>query len=286
MSTLAPSPDRIETLRFARRKESWVAATAGHFYKIVRKGDDPLQDLDDPECTRTATREYNDLRFLGTLADRVCRPERIDRACVVYPLLSGPDMRMLLLDRGMRARHRACLHSAMRLLAAFHHGDAAAYPAKDYRRDGFLAPAPHVLDRMQGRPRTLVVTGFEARNFRFDEHRNAWYFFDPHHVWRGYPEEDLARFIVSLLMLPGRRSGPRAWTRFDRCRLLAEYEAAAPAKLDRQLLNWFLAEELAKRRYYALQSAQRMPAAGRPFGVAYTALYYHGLRRAIAAQRF
>ncbi len=261
-------------------------ATAGHFYKIVRKGDDPLQDLDDPECTRTAAREYNDLRFLGTLAEDVCRPERIDRACIVYPLLSGPDMRTLLLDRGMRARHRACLQSAMRLVAGFHRGAGAGYPVKDYRRDSFLAPPPHVLDRMQGRPRTLVVTGFEARNFRFDEHRNAWCFFDPHHIWRGYPEEDLARFIVSLLMLPGRRTGPRTWTQFDRFSLLAEYEATAPATLDQPLLNWFLAEELAKRRYYALQSARRLPAAGRPFGVAYTALYYYGLRRALAAQRF
>lgn len=286
MTTNAPSIGWIDRLEFKRRKESWVAESAGRFYKIVRKSDDPRRDLDDAACIAIATREYMDLRFLHALDDAVCRPERIDRACVIYPSLSGPDLRTLLLDAHSAEVREASLHSAMRLLAHLHHGDAAGYPVKDYLCDGFLAPSPAVLARMCGRTRVLVVTGFEARNFRFDERRGAWCFFDPHHVWRGFPEEDFARFLVSLLTLRGRRSGPRPWVDFDRFRLLAAYEALAPARLDTQLLNYFLHEGLAMRRFHALRSAHGMAPVARPFGEAYTRFYYRRMRRALAAQHF
>lgn len=278
--------DPLATLRFTRRRESWVAACSGRFYKITRKSDDPLRDLVDPACIGTSLREYTDMCFLHTLDAAACRPESVDRACIVYPLLSGPDMRSVLVGRAWAGQREASLRSAMALLARLHHGKAAGYPVKDYRRDGFLAPPPIVLERMAGRPRTLVVTGFEARNFRFDRSHNAWRFFDPHHVWIGYPEEDFARFMISLLMIRGRRSGPWYWTAFDRSRLLAAYEAPAPFKLDKVLLNYFLDEQLAKRRFYAMVSARGVPGARRAFGIAYTRLYYHVLGRALASRRF
>lgn len=279
-------PGRIETLEFTRRKESWVAEADGHFYKIVRKSDDPLRDLDDPACIETAMREYSEMLFLRALDNGVCRPQRIDRACIVYPALTGPDLRNVLLRGSSSGEREAPLDCAMRLLARLHHGDATAYPVKDYRHHNFLAPTPELLDRMQGRQRTLVVTGFEARNFRFDRNHNAWFFFDPHHVWRGFPEEDFARFMVSLLMIRGRRRGPRPWTGFDRFRLLAEYETFAPVKLDKQLLNYFLLERLAMRRFHALGSARRMRRTVRPLGIGYTRLCYRWLDRALASQRF
>ncbi|HEY8229124.1 MAG TPA: hypothetical protein VIG31_01605 [Rhodanobacteraceae bacterium] len=282
----AASLDPILTLRFTRRKESWVAASSGRFYKITRKSDDPLRDLVDPACIGTSLREYTNVCFLHGLDKAVCHPESIDRACIVYPLLSGPDLRTLLISRVSAEQREASLQSAMRLLARLHHGDTADHPVKDYRHDGFLAPPPAVLERMAGRRRTLVVTGFEARNFRFDRSRNAWFFFDPHHVWSGHPEEDFARFVISLLMIRGRRRGLRLWTEFDRFRLRESYESIAPAKLDSTLLNYFLCEELAMRRFHATKLARRMPAAARVFVMAYTRLYYHQLQRALAAQRF
>lgn len=282
----AASLDPILTLRFTRRKESWVAASSGRFYKISRRSDDPLRDLVDPACIGTSLREYTNVCFLHGLDKAVCHPESIDRACIVYPLLSGPDLRTLLISRVSAEQREASLHSAMRLLARLHHGDTAGHPVKDYRHDGFLAPPPAVLERMAGRRRTLVVTGFEARNFRFDRSRNAWFFFDPHHVWSGYPEEDFARFMISLLMIRGRRRGPRLWTEFDRFGLRESYESIAPAKLDSTLLNYFLCEELAMRRFHATKLTRRMPAAVRVFVMAYTRLYYHQLQRALVAQRF
>lgn len=284
MIAATPLPDPIVNLAFRRRKESWVAESAGCFYKIVRRSDDPRRDLDDPACIAVASREYADLCYLHALDPAVCRPERIDRACVVYPGLGGPDLRTLLLHA--RGRHAGALRCAMQLLAHLHHGDARGYPLKDYRRENFLAPDPALLARMQERPRSLVITGFEARNFRFDPPHDAWRFFDPHHVWHGFPEEDFARFLVSLLMLPGRRLGPRAWTDFDRFRLLADYEARAPARLDRPLLNYFLHEKMAMRRFHALRSAHHVARAARPFAVAYTQLYYRHMQRALARQLF
>lgn len=287
MSAVTPPPGRIAALHFRRRKESWVAEANGCFYKIPRSGDDPLRDLDDRACIDTALREYTDMRFLGSLAaGDVCRPQRIERACIVYPHLSGPDLRELLL-RSRSADARAVpLGAAMRLLARLHHGDAVDYPVRDYTRDTFLAPTPALLARMQARPRTLVVTGFEARNFRFDQASGGCLFFDPHHLWRGLPEEDFARFVVSLLMLRGRRGIPRPWTGFDRYRLLADYEASAPARLDRELLDYFLTERLAMREFHAMRSIRRLSTASRPLGAAYTRFYYARLRRALASLQF
>lgn len=286
MTAPAASVVPIGSLAFRRRKESWVAESSGWFYKIVRHGRAALDDLDDPACMAVAAREYRDLCFLNGLDAAVCHPARIERACVVLASLSGPDLRTLLLHERSRARRAAALRSAMQLLAHLHRGNPDGYPPKDYRRVNFLAPDATLLARMQGRPRTLVVTGFEARNFRFDAVHSAWRFFDPHHVWRGLPEEDFARFMVSLLMLPGRRRGPRSWTAFDRFSLLADYEALAPVRLDRPLLNYFLDEKMAMRRFHALRSARHAALALRPFALAYTRLYYLCMQRALARQRF
>ncbi|HEY3520629.1 MAG TPA: hypothetical protein VGK80_06255 [Rhodanobacteraceae bacterium] len=278
----------ISNLQFVQRKESWVAESSGRFYKIVRKSDDPLQDLRDPECIGTALREYTDMRFLHGLSERACRPEGIKQACIVYPLLSGPDMRTVLMDATARESHRACLHDAIAMLARLHRpdGKSATLPVKDYQRDTFLPPDRDSLERMERRERTLVITGFEARNFRFDRDAAAWFFFDPHHLWLGFPEEDFARFVISLLMIKGRLRGFRPWTDFDRFALLSSYESLAPARLDRSLLNYFLHEQLAKRRFHAMQAARRMRLPVRALGRHYTDLYYRGLRRSLGSQEF
>lgn len=275
-------------LKFTRRRESWIAQSSAHFYKIIRKSNDPMQDLRDPECVATALREFTDMRFLHALSDRACRPDRVEQACVIYPLLSGPDMRTLLMNQAAREQHETCLRDAMMLLARLHGtgGESSQYPIKDYHRDSFLAPDQEVLERMSGRRRTLVATGFEARNFRFDQSRGAWIFFDPHHLWLGFPEEDFARFMISLLMIKGRRGGLRPWTDFDRFRLLSSYESLAPAKLDRKLLNHFLYEQLAKRKFYATRALLHMRTPTRTFVRHYTNLYYRQLLRSLEAQQF
>jgi hypothetical protein len=87
-------------------------------------------------------------------------------------------------------------------------------------------------------------------------------------------------------MIRGRRRGLRLWTRFNRFRLRNVYESLAPAQLDDTLLNYFLFEELAMRRFHAIKLARRTPAMARAFLMAYTRLYYHRLQRALASRRF
>ena len=265
-----------------------MAESSGSFYKIIRRTDDPLQDLDDPVCIDTASREFADMRFLHGISDRICPPERNERACIVYPLLSGPDMREVLLDKRARAQHESCLREAMELLARLHQraDGLAQYPVKDYRCDSFVLPDPGTSERMKERKRTLVVTGFEARNFRFDAGKAAWFFFDPHHLWQGLPEEDFARFLISLLMIKGRRRGFRPWKDFDRSELLAMYEESAPTKLDAKLLNYFLHEQLAKRRFHAMKAIPRMGPPAGAFVRTYTDWYYRRLQGALESQKF
>ncbi|MGH8144773.1 MAG: hypothetical protein ACREPY_00430 [Rhodanobacteraceae bacterium] len=276
----------IGALKFTRRRESWVAQSAGHFYKIVRASDDAMHDFVDPACIASAQREYGDMRFLHGIDAAACCPERIEQACIVYPVLSGPDMHELLTRRPACEQATQCLQAAMLLLARLHCHKADGLPVKNYQLEGFLAPGPRVMARMRDRQRMLVVTGFEARNFRFDKHEAGWFFFDPHHLWCGFPEEDFARFMVSLLMIRGKRGGPRPWTGFDRFALLATYEASTHAKLDRELLDYFVREQLAKRQFYAMRLARHMRSPGNVIGVAYTRLYFQRLHRVLETLRF
>lgn len=281
----------IESLEFIPRKESWVASSSGWFYKIFRASDDPARDWRNPACIETATREYVDTLFLRRLSDHVCAPVRRDHACVVYPHLSGPDMRAMLQQRD-GADQRQCsagLHDAMAVLARLHAGSAevAEYPVKDYLHNGYFAPDAGVAERISARARTLFIGGFEVRNFRFDRQHNGWFFFDPQRVFLGMPEDDVARFIVSLLMINWGRGGSlRLWQDFDPIDLLSAYEHAAKRSLDRTLLNYFLRETVAMRRHFAEKSLRSMSRVRRIPGRPYLAIYFLQLQQWVENHEF
>ena len=116
----AGSAGWLAEIAFTPRKESWVASSADRFYKIFRRSDDPLRDWLDPACMEKAGREYVDTLLLRGLSEHVCTPLRLDHACVVYPRLSGPDLRPMLQQQhgAGGARHRAhALRKAMVVLA-------------------------------------------------------------------------------------------------------------------------------------------------------------------------
>lgn len=282
----------LDRLVFTARKESWVASSAGWFYKIFRRSDDPARDWLDPLCMEKASREYADTLFLGRLSGRVCMPVRLDHACVVYPQLSGPDMRPMLRQMrgaaGMRQRADA-LREAMVLLAQLHGAerDRPDYPVKDYLHDGHLVPDADVTRRIGERGRALFISGFEVRNFRFDCHRDGWFFFDPQHVLLGMPEDDLARFVISLLMINwGRDGSVRLWQDFSAGDLLSAYEAASGRSLDGALLNYFLRETIAMRRYFAQKALRNMGGAKRILGGPYLAAYFMQLNHWAANNEF
>jgi len=262
------------------RKESWVASSAGWFYKIFRRSDDPARDWLDSSCIEKASREYADTLLLGRLSGRVCMPARLDHACVVYPQLSGPDMRPMLQqarDPADARRRTVALGEAMAVLVQLHGArrEVSNYPVKDYLHNGYLAPDADVARRIAERERTLFIGGFEVRNFRFDRHRDGWFFFDPQHVFLGMPEDDLARFVVSLLMINwGQGGSVRLWQDFDLRDLLAAYENAGARSLDRILLNYFLRETIAMRKRFAEKALRNMSTAKRALGRPYLAAYF------------
>ncbi|WHZ20050.1 MAG: hypothetical protein OJF55_002199 [Rhodanobacteraceae bacterium] len=277
---------RIETLAFTPRKESWVASSGGWFYKMFRSSDDPARDWLDPVCIEKARREYADMLLLHRFSKHVCRPVRLDHACVVYPHLSGPDMRAMLQMRGCTSAQRAAaLRDAVTLLARLHAetGEALDYPVKDYLRHSYLTPDAEVLARITARERTLFIGGFEVRNFRFDRQRNAWFFFDPQHVFLGIPEDDLARFVISLLMVNWGKGGSlRIWRDFDVTDLVATYQQASARTQDPLLLNHCLRENIAMRRHFAEKALRGMHGAGRLIGRPYLSAYFLQLEKWVA----
>lgn len=280
----AGDPGWIAALGFAQRKESWVATSGSRFYKIFRGSDDPARDWLDRACGENARREFDDMRLLHRLGERACAPLRLDHACIVYPRLSGPDLRALLLERESAAAGRtAALREAMSLLALLHAATTNAishYPLKNYLTDGFLNPDIDVLRRIGEHDRTLCIEGFEVRNFRYDQRRDAWIFFDPQIVSRGVPENDFARFIVSLLMVNwGKGGSPRIWKEFDIGDLISTYERAASRTIDPVLLNYFLHETIAMRRHFAERALRALPRVSRIFGRPYLAAYFRQLER-------
>lgn len=281
----ATSPDArwIHALAFAQRKESWVAESGDSFYKIFRTRDDPARDWLDPACAETARREYADMQLLHRLDKHACAPLRLDHACIVYPRLSGPDLRAtLLLRHADRTARTAILREAVSLLARLHAATDAAsrYPLKDYLIDGFLPPDPDVLRRIDEQHRTLCIEGFEVRNFRYDRQRDAWMFFDPQVVSRGVPENDLARFIVSLLMVNwGKGGSPRIWKNFDAGDLVSTYERTAARSIDPVLLDHFLHETIAMRRHFAERALQALHGVPRLLGRPYLSAYFLQLEK-------
>jgi hypothetical protein len=281
----------IDALAFVPRKQSWVACSGDRFYKLFRRSDDPARDWLDQACLEDAQREHDDMQLLHRLGEQACAPLLRDGGCVVYPRLSGPDLRDALRRRATSAMERdAPLCSAMSLLAQLHTAAADAiahYPLKDYRANVYLRPGVDVSRRIDERPRTLCIEGFEVRNFRFDRRRQAWLFFDPQVISRGMPENDIARFIVSLLMVNwGKGGSPRIWKDFDAGDLLSAYEHAASRSLDPALLNYFLHETIAMRRHFAERALHALPGVSRILGRPYLSAYFLQLERWAARHAF
>lgn len=281
----------IRALAFAPRKQSWVACSGNRFYKLFRRSDDPARDWLDRACIDDARREHDDMQLLHRFGEHACAPLRRDRGCVVYPRLSGPDLREMLLRRDHDAAGRAAaLRDALCLLAQLHSATADAisqYPLKDYPADSHLRPDAEVLRRIRERPRTLCIEGFEVRNFRFDQPRHAWLFFDPQVVSRGVPENDIARFIVSLLMVNwGKGGSPRIWRDFHVGDLISVYERAASRSIDPVLLNYFLHETIAMRRHFAERALHALHGISRIVGWPYLSAYFLQIERWVVRNEF
>jgi hypothetical protein len=263
------------TARWTPRPRTWTLRTADRFYKIDRQSDDVAADLVHPEACARAEVEYALTCRLAALDRALARPlARVD-ACIVARALTGDDLGALL-RRGEQAG-AAALESAMAMAGRLHRADGAALaglPVHDYAADPYSPAPPALAALLRTRRPTLVVRGFEVRNFMTDRPGGELRFFDPHELVLGAPEEDVTRFLVSLLMLNwGRHANVLAWRRFDAARLIEVYEAARGARLDREVLAYTFALNTAMRRAHGRRAAAELGGwktrAGALYGRAY-----------------
>lgn len=268
---------------FTARFFSWVCVREKYFLKIPRvSGGQPETDFIDG--AGEAEREY---RLTQGLAERfdgmVDAPLRLVDGCIVKRRLTGPDLWVLAKEKWATPPvHKGLSHAAL-FAAELHRLDPTAMPGlavHDYANDPYL-PAPEELqDRLQQRRRTIVLRGFEVRNFRQDRPGGQWKFFDPHEAVLGMPEDDFARYILSLLMINwGRHGNCRIWTRFDYRQILRVYETTRGASLDQELLVYMFRRNIAERRH----RARRATCALSPFmwrlARAYEKLYFWQISR-------
>jgi len=268
--------------KFTRRPLSWITEDENCFYKIPRGSESVESDMVDPECISEAGKEYELSNFLGCVDESINKPMRVEQACIISPMMSGPDMIDFIRKLKDGAAIQDCIETSIRLLGRLHLAsvDISGFPIHDYGRDSFLAATAELAESISAKRRTVVIDGFEVRNFRYDKIRNKWLFFDPHNIRQGIPEEDISRFIVSLLMLNwGRAFKFRIWTGFCARSLLKVYKNESSVKIDGQLLKYSFELILNMRRYYALKSVRDMSYFKRIVARMYLEIYFRQMHR-------
>ncbi|MDB4678626.1 hypothetical protein OAE84_00875 [bacterium] len=257
MTDAIPNPQS-----FVARQESWVLEEGPNFYKVVRRSNNLVEDLVDPVCIEEALKEAKLARILASVSSRVVAPVRTDGACLVYPQLSGPDMVDTLRRSSTEGDEMPILEAALDVLAELHHSIAisdSGLGQRNYDVEAYSPAGRELQTKGEEFPKTVVIDGFEVRNFRYEEKRQAWMFFDPHSVVIGLPEEDFGRFVVSLLMIRwGRRAFPELWELFDLSRLRESYERRAPRRLNDDLLRLALKEMVEMRKFFSAKTINGM----------------------------
>lgn len=279
------------------RQLSWIARKGGLFFKIPRRSLDLFGDARSDSCRREIREEFHLLTLLAGLSDHVIRPVAFveEYSCLVLPDLRAENLRDVLLSElpfghiepQSRAHQvgaqvaQATLRLAVGIIAGIHRQgcpEKLELRAVNYRENQWL-PAPPGL-AMPAQP-VVVVDGYELRNLLLDSTSGEIYLVDPHAVGIGFPEEDLARLIVSLLMLNwGRHVNCRVWTGFDCIDLLQEYEKQSGRSLDGERLAYCFEMIVAMRFYHSNRSLKKI---GNPLvrriGRVYQKAFFYQVRR-------
>ena len=244
--------DLIGAGLFTGRFWSWVCVRERYFLKIPRVSGGQLE-TDFSDGAAEAEREY---RLTASLAEQldgmVDVPLRLIDGCIVKRRLTGPDLWSMAREEGTTPRVRKAITHGVVLAAQLHRLDPTAVrdlAVHDYANDPYL-PAPEELSKRLGQRRqAIVLGGLDVRNFKQDCEGGRWLFFDPHHAELGAPEDDFARYILSLLMINwGRNARCRIWTQFDFQELVGAYEEAGGVFLDREVLGYMFQRNIARVR--------------------------------------
>lgn len=237
--------------QFRRRVWSWVCVSGGYFLKVPRVSGRLETDFSDGGAE--ADREYQlTCSLAAPLEDMINVPLRLVDGCIVKPRLTGPDLWTMAKAEGATPRVQRAITGGIVLAAHLHRLDptiVGALAAHDYANDPYLPAPKELADRLNQRPRTIVLGGLEVRNFKQDGADGRWLFFDPHKAVLGVPEDDFTRYILSLLMINwGRNANCRIWTRFDFQELVGAYQEARGAALDHELLRYMFQRNVARVR--------------------------------------
>ena len=274
--------DLIHAGRFTARYFSWVCVRGRYFLKIPRVSGELETDFSGGAAE--AEREYRLMRSLAEgLGGMIDVPLRLVDGCIVMPRLTGPDLWAMAKEEGATPRVEKAITHGLMLAAHLHRLDPTTLrdlTAHDYANDPYLPASELLEDRLRKRPRTIVLGGLEVRNFKQDRADGRWLFFDPHNAELGAPEDDFARYVLSLLMINwGRHAYCRIWTHFDVQNLVRLYEEARGASIDHELLGYMFQRNVAWRRSAARGLADALPWAMRAAALTYEKLYFWQIRR-------
>lgn len=267
----------LEDGEFKGRRFAWIAQHQDLFLKIPRMGDVVLEDLSSDKVRTLAEQEFRDLNTLADLCSSVVRPLCVVTrfSCLVLPLLRGTELRPLLLNPIHREQSRGLVRAAVEIVAEIHRktltADLNGYKLRDYLLPRPVGTQGHSAELR----RVLVVEGFEVRNlFLSTSPRHLW-FFDPHELAVGYPEEDMARLVLSLLMLNwGRSPRCKPWVDFSYGDMLEHYGRHAGYELRRDQMQFAFKYALELRKSNATRSIVAMVAPIRPIARLYSSLYF------------
>lgn len=261
---------------FVRRRWSWVAETEEYFLKIPRESQLLAEDSKSSSTRANATYEHEALNLLSRACSAVVKPIGVAEryACIVLPKIGGQDLRDVLMRGRSPIALTNVLSQAIDILVAIHafapEGDGRLVPYKDYRSNPYLRE----MQQSMSARRTLVTFGFEVRNLRVDEH-GVLRFFDPHELCFGYPEEDLTRFVLSLLMLTwGQLRYPKPWVGFSLTDLLDSYRSKSRALIDPARFQYCAGMNTEMRKAHSLNAIAEMQWLKKPVAMLYRSYFF------------
>jgi hypothetical protein len=271
----------ISSEQFVARRWSWVCVREHYFLKIPRLHGQRQADLG--AGILEAEEEYRLTDRLTQQLEMVDAPLMLIDACIVKRRLLGQDLWRLARQEGGTAEVQAAITQGLELAARLHNLDPATVPnlpVHDYANDPYLPAPKELLDPLRQKRRSIILAGFEVRNFMQDRPGGQWKFFDPHEAMLGAPEDDFARYVLSLLMINwGRNLHCRAWTHFDYPRLVRVYEAARGGHLEQDVLAYMFQRNIAARRFGARRATGKLPWFMRVAARSYEELFFRQVEK-------
>lgn len=268
----------IESKRFIKHGYSWFALTEQHFYKIPLFSKNVKADSARPEALELIQEEYQHAMFLSQLDEAMEKPLALleKYACLVKKRIFGKDLLLKLRTSSNKKEHQKWLEEGISIIARIHrHKDKLKNEVSvyDYGKWEFSPLTPKQLEILKSHPPHLIVQGFEIRNLIHEN--NKLISFDPHSVCLGVPEDDVSRYVLSILMVNwGSRLKCIVWKNFDFNKLLKVYEETRGEKTDKNILSMMFDWNIAMRDFYAKKKEKRLPLYLRILAVTYRRIYF------------